>query len=257
MRERERVGINTECLHSPGHCAAQSDSARARQPAPAHNPQIERCSESWSQAINGNKLLAHQLAMTHYRTHAGKLNSLQGVTITNNIFLHQQLTKSPGLWGPGTLICLMRHLFSLSIHTGNFHWRWHSLVSQFIYFHSVTINQFLETDDDKGQCSAKVMIPGLCYPEVVVWRGEAARTRGADICPEPHSCQHWFTLWPGSHTEHRNERIIQIPGNFNSDTENVDQTKHHVRWKYFPLCCIIRPLAENLSTSCWKLELQL
>ena len=97
MRERERVGINTECLHSPGHCAAQSDSARARQPAPAHNPQIERCSESWSQAINGNKLLAHQLAMTHYRTHAGQLNSLQGVTITNNIFLYQQLTKSPGL----------------------------------------------------------------------------------------------------------------------------------------------------------------
>ena len=31
-------------------------------PAP-HNPQIERCSECWSQAINGDKLLAHQLAI--------------------------------------------------------------------------------------------------------------------------------------------------------------------------------------------------
>ena len=69
--EREgRVGINTERESSVTRAAPGSSPGG---PSPAHNPQIERCSECWSQAINGDKLLAHQLAITQdmvLRAHA-------------------------------------------------------------------------------------------------------------------------------------------------------------------------------------------
>ena len=64
--EREgRVGINTE-RESPAHGSVTraAPGSSPGGPGPAHNPQIERCSECWSQAINGDKLLAHQLAIT-------------------------------------------------------------------------------------------------------------------------------------------------------------------------------------------------
>ena len=71
--EREgRVGINTERERESSVTRAAPGSSPGG-PGPAHNPQIERCSECWSQAINGDKLLAHQLAITQdmvLRAHA-------------------------------------------------------------------------------------------------------------------------------------------------------------------------------------------
>ena len=65
-RQREREGLCRDQYRErePGTVTRAALGSLPDGPGPAHNPQIERCSECWSQAINGDKLLAHQLAIT-------------------------------------------------------------------------------------------------------------------------------------------------------------------------------------------------